>query len=148
MRRARRQDGQALIEAALVIPLLLLISVGIFEFGRAYQTWQILTNAAREGARMAVVPYNPGTAAIQSRVQQYMRDGQLPASAIAAAAVNIVPDTISIAGAAGPVSVAATRVTISYPFDFMVLRPVARLMSRNIGGPISIQASSIMRNEM
>ena len=93
MSRARRQEGQALIEAALVIPLLLLIAVGIFEFGRAYQTWQILTNAAREGARMAVVPYNPGTAAIVNRVQQYMRDGQLPPSAISGA--TITPSAIA-----------------------------------------------------
>ncbi len=148
MRRARRQEGQALIETALVIPLLLLIAVGIFEFGRAYQTWQILTNAAREGARMAVVPYNPGNAAIVNRVQQYMRDGQLPASAIAGASVTITPATITVPGAGGPVNVAASQVTISYPFNFVVLQPVARLMSGNVNGQIAIQASAVMRNEM
>ena len=46
--------GAALLEAAITMPIILLISVGIFEFGRAYQTWQVLTNAAREGARLAV----------------------------------------------------------------------------------------------
>jgi Flp pilus assembly protein TadG len=148
MRRARRQDGQALIEAALVIPLLLLIAVGIFEFGRAYQTWQILTNAAREGARMAVVPYNPGTAGIVNRVQQYMLDGQLPAAAVAAASVTITPTTIAVAGAGGPVNVSASQVTITYPYDFVVLRPIARLMSGNINGPMNIQTSAVMRNEM
>ena len=40
----------------MTLPLLLLVSVAIFELGRAYQTQQILTNAAREGARMAVLP--------------------------------------------------------------------------------------------
>ncbi len=148
MRRARRQEGQALIEAALVIPLLLLIAVGIFEFGRAYQTWQILTNAAREGARMAVVPYNPGNAAIINRVQQYMSQGQLPASAIAAATVTITPTTITVPGGTGPTTVNASQVTINYPFDFIVLRPIARLMSGNINGPLSIQASAVMRNKM
>ena len=52
-RRLRSERGQALIEMALTLPLLLLICVGIFEFGRAYQTWEVLTNAAREGARVA-----------------------------------------------------------------------------------------------
>jgi len=51
-RRVRRllsgERGTALIETAMTLPLLLLVSVGIFEFGRAFQTWQILTNAARE----------------------------------------------------------------------------------------------------
>ena len=56
MRKWRSEKGVALVEAAMTIPLLLLVSVGIFEFGRAYQTWQVLTNAAREGARIAVLP--------------------------------------------------------------------------------------------
>jgi len=148
MRRARRQEGQALLEAALVIPLLLLIAVGIFEFGRAYQTWQILTNAAREGARLAVVP-NPDPVVVENRVRQYMRDGHLPSAAITAASVAIDRTaTITVTGTGGPVNVSASQVTINYPFDFVVLRPVARLMSGNINGPISIQASAIMRNEM
>jgi Flp pilus assembly protein TadG len=46
----KNERGAALIETAITIPIILLISVGIFEFGRAYQTWQVLTNAAREGA--------------------------------------------------------------------------------------------------
>ena len=51
----KNERGAALIEAAITIPIILLIAVGIFEFGRAYQTWQVLTNAAREGARIAIL---------------------------------------------------------------------------------------------
>src|SRR4029434_1742371 len=54
--RTTSERGQALIEVALTLPLVLLVAVGIFEFGRAYQTWQILPNVAREGARVAVTP--------------------------------------------------------------------------------------------
>ena len=87
MQRWRNQRGAALVESAMTIPILLLISAGIFEFGRAYQTWQVLTNAAREGARVAVLPSGaPGTAA--ARVRQYMQDGQLPKFATAAVSVN------------------------------------------------------------
>jgi hypothetical protein len=53
MRLRRDQRGAALLEMAFTLPLLLLISVGIFEFGRAFEVWQVLTNAAREGARVA-----------------------------------------------------------------------------------------------
>ena len=47
------ERGAALLETAVTLPIVLMICVGIFEFGRAYQTWQVLTNAAREGARVA-----------------------------------------------------------------------------------------------
>src|SRR6266446_516254 len=56
LNRARGQRGSVLLETAMTLPLLLLVTVAIFELGRAYQTQQILTNAAREGARMAVLP--------------------------------------------------------------------------------------------
>jgi Flp pilus assembly protein TadG len=54
--RTRSERGAALIEMALTLPLLLLVTMGAVEFGRAYQHWQVLTNAAREGARIAVLP--------------------------------------------------------------------------------------------
>ena len=56
VRRLAGQRGQALIETALTLPIVLVISISIFEFGRALQVWQLLTNAAREGARVAVLP--------------------------------------------------------------------------------------------
>ena len=71
MKRLKSARGAALLEAALTLPLMLLVSVSIFEFGRAYQTWQILTNAAREGARVAVLP-NEAPADVQARVRSYM----------------------------------------------------------------------------
>ena len=77
LKRIREDRGAAIVEVALTLPLLLLVSVGIFEFGRAYQTWQVLTNAAREGARMAVLP-NSSDSAVRTRVVTYMQTGQLP----------------------------------------------------------------------
>lgn len=47
--------GQALVEMAIVLPLLLLLVMGIFEFGRAMYIKNTLTHAARAGARTAVV---------------------------------------------------------------------------------------------
>lgn len=55
----RRRDGQALVELALVVPVLLLLLVGLTEFARAWNTKQVLTDAAREGLRSSVVA-NPG----------------------------------------------------------------------------------------
>lgn len=50
----KRRRGAALVEAAVVLPLLLLIVMGIIEFGRAMMVVQLVTNGAREGARLAI----------------------------------------------------------------------------------------------
>src|SRR6266487_5466174 len=86
-RRLAGEEGTAMLETALTLPLLLVVSVGIFEFGRAYQTWQVLTNAAREGARLAVMP-GLASDAVEARVREYMRNGQLPNEGSASVAVD------------------------------------------------------------
>ncbi len=50
-RRVRAQQGQALVEFALVLPVLLLIIVGIFKFGAVYNRYITLTDAVRVGSR-------------------------------------------------------------------------------------------------
>jgi hypothetical protein len=53
-RRARRGDGgQSLVELAVVLVLLLLLLAGAVDFGRAFHSYIVITNAAREGARYA-----------------------------------------------------------------------------------------------
>src|SRR5437763_12495162 len=74
--RIRSERGAAIIETALTLPILLLVCVGIFEFGRAYETSQVLTNAAREGARVAILPA-PGAGAADTRVRDYLKLGGL-----------------------------------------------------------------------
>jgi hypothetical protein len=56
-RRGRRlnRSGQAAVELALVLPVLLLIMVGVLEFARAWNLHQTMTDAVREGARRAVL---------------------------------------------------------------------------------------------
>src|SRR5689334_18795517 len=106
----RGARGTALMETALTLPILLLVSVGIFEFGRAYQTWQILTNAAREGARVAILP-NSTVADVQARVSAYMQSGQLPGYAQATISVDQA-QTVNI----GATTASASLVTVQYPF--------------------------------
>src|SRR6185503_7377339 len=55
LRRHDRSRGQALVELALALPVLLLIFMGLFDFGRAVFAYNSLSNAAREGARVAIV---------------------------------------------------------------------------------------------
>ena len=138
-KRLRNQRGAALIETAITIPLVLLVSVSIFEFGRAYQTWQVLTNAAREGARIAVLE-GFTDAQVSTTVRNYLSGGQLPNAGTAS--INIVRNV--------PFGVStASRVTVNYPFQFMVLNGVARLVKGNatVGTPLTMQSSALMRNE-
>jgi len=54
----RKQKGQALVEFALILPLLLMLLFGVFEFGRAMFIKNTLNNAARAAVRVAVVTPN------------------------------------------------------------------------------------------
>jgi Flp pilus assembly protein TadG len=141
MKRYRSEKGAALLEAAITVPIILLISVGIFEFGRAYQTWQVLTNASREGARMAVLE-GPTDADVRARVNSYLTGGGL----VALSATNIVVNrNQALTGSA-----TASRVELNYPFQFMVLNPVVRLVAptdTKTGAPITMKAATLMRNE-
>jgi Flp pilus assembly protein TadG len=51
----KEESGAELFEAALVLPILLMLLLGIVTFGRAYNEYQTITRAAREGAREAVL---------------------------------------------------------------------------------------------
>jgi Flp pilus assembly protein TadG len=139
LKRLRNQRGAALIETAITIPLVLLVSVSIFEFGRAYQTWQVLTNAAREGARVAVLE-SYTDADVTNTVRNYLTSGRLTnASSASITVVRNVPFG----------SVTASRITVNYPFQFIVLNPVAKLVrkSSTVGTPLTMQSSALMRNE-
>lgn len=53
--RHRGESGQALVEFALILPVILLLVVGMLEFARAWNLHQVMTDSAREGARRAVL---------------------------------------------------------------------------------------------
>ena len=130
-----------MIEAAVTVPIILLISVGIFEFGRAYQTQQVLVNASREGARLAVIEGSTD-AQVRSRVNAYLTGGGLKGLGDGNIPINrTTPITESATG---------TTVEVNYPFEFMVLNPVVRLVARGdttTGAPITMKAATMMRNE-
>ena len=54
-RRNRRSRGQAMVEFTLILPLLLLLILGIYQFGQTYSDYIQVTNAARDGGRKALV---------------------------------------------------------------------------------------------
>ena len=74
---AAPERGAELIEFALVLPLLLLLVLGIVDFGFLFQRLEVVTNAAREGARIAVLP-GYGTDDVKDRVNDYLEEGGVP----------------------------------------------------------------------
>lgn len=66
LRRERSREtrrGQALVEFALIFPVLMILLVGIFDAGRLVFAYNDITNAARSGARVAIVNQAAGAAA-------------------------------------------------------------------------------------
>jgi Flp pilus assembly protein TadG len=66
-RRGRNERGAIAVEFALIMPILLLLVLGILEFGFGYHAWDATQNAAREGARLGAV--SPDVAEIEARVR-------------------------------------------------------------------------------
>ena len=64
------ESGAALVEFALVLPLLLILLFGMLDFGKAFNYWIDETHLANEGARWAVVDKNPGSGSLQQYIQQ------------------------------------------------------------------------------
>lgn len=151
--RAGRADaGQALAEMALAIPALLLILFGIIEFGSAWRSYQVVTNAAREGARRAVMASGAGLvdaseAGVLGIVENVMTSGGL----------DYDPGyvTLTCGGAAGLCEGPASRglpeeVRIDYPYEFVVLGPLVQFAcGGGCGdfGTITLTSSSVMRSE-
>jgi len=84
-RLAARADGQALVEFALVLPILVLILMGIIEFGRIFFAYLVITEMAREGARYAAVGY------IEEDVVLHLQDmaGILDSDRLS---IDVIPD--------------------------------------------------------
>ena len=147
--RGRSDEGAQLIEFALVLPMLLLVVLGIAEFGFLFQRYEVLTNAAREGARMAVLPgYSTpiGQAAVTTRVQAYVAAGRVPVASGTPGnpTVNVVDDSIDVGGGLPPVDV--KRVTVTYTHTYMFLGGIAGLFG-NTYTTVPLTAIAEMRTE-
>jgi len=145
--RWRSERGAELIEFALIAPILIFIIAGIVDFGMMFRTFEAVTNAAREGARVGVLPgYNPLD--VQTRVNAYLAASGLTAVPLAAppacARPSVCVQNLPVATNAGVFT--ARAVTVNYTYQFAVLGAAAPLFGGNFGS-INLNAVSVMRTE-
>lgn len=100
MRKADDERGAAAVEFALVLPLLVLLLVGIAEFGRAYHIQATLSGAAREGVRVMALRNDPAAARSATRsaaLPVALSDGQIAVTPTSCAATGLTsPGTATV----------------------------------------------------
>ena len=121
LKRFCGEEAAQLVEFALVLPMLLLVILGIAEFGFIFQRYEVVTNAAREGARMAVLP-GYTTADVIARVRVYVTNGRVPTTVTNP---NIVVTDVTIPVGAGLPSINAKRVSVTYTHGYTFLPKIS-----------------------
>jgi hypothetical protein len=133
-----RQRGQTLAEFALILLVLVLVVLGVIDFGRAVYARNVIANAAREGARVGVIdPEN--TAAISDTVATHL-----------AAALGGEPSEVTVIY---PYTVTSpftdsqnVRVEVSYRFHPVTFL-IGSIIDGGTGAGITLRARSTMRVE-
>ena len=141
-RRLRSERGAELIEFALVLPLLLFIIMGLIDFGFLFQRFEVVTNAAREGARMAVLP-GYATADVTARVQNYVSSGGL---ATTSTNPSVAVTNVTIPTGGGPV-MQGKQVVVTYTSPYLFLGPVAGWFGGSFTSA-TLTGKAIMRDEL
>jgi Flp pilus assembly protein TadG len=127
--RNARDRGSAAVEFALLFPLLLLIVFGVIDFGRALNAQITLTQAAREGARLAAL----GQPDVVGRTQ--------------AAAIGLNPVSVTVTACnvgAGPTADAVVNVSYSFSFVTPVGAIAGLIGGSGFGSPIVLTAEGVM----
>ena len=138
-RLIKDERGAELVEFALVLPLLLLVMLGIMDFGFLFQRYEVVTAAAREGARVAILP-GYATADVTARVNAYLTAGGLtdPATVTVAA-----PQTLNVGGQC----ITVRPVTVTYNYRFM-FGSILTFFGEPALGTRPLSSTAAMRSEI
>jgi len=170
--KINNQNGAALVEFAIVLPLLLILIFGIIEFSVLFYDKAMLTNATREGTRAAILfaddrpipakadpddpeydsTYDyPGDVAakkeaIETVVNQYCEDNLITFGD--SSDLSIEEDTIKVEPGPCESSTDNVTVSVSYEYTFLVFpKLLAAFFSGSFSDPFTISARTVMRCE-
>lgn len=135
------KKGAALVEFAIVVPLLLLLVFGMIEFGVLLYDKAMITNASREGARAGVVFQRHTAAEITAVVQNYAGSNLITFGQPAAVTVTFDPDPGALT------SGQPFTVTVGYNFTFLVTPSLSRYFAGDMAEGINLTATTVMRAE-
>jgi hypothetical protein len=139
--QARSERGAEIIELVLVTPLLLMLLGAMFDFGFLFRNWEVVTNAAREGARMGALPSyacDGSTTDISERIDDYM------AAAGIDGGYTVQTKDDSIVTAAGTFNGCLVFVELTQPL------PTLSIFGKFFGGAfgtVPVRATAFMRTE-
>ena len=131
--RKTRYRGIAAVEAAIVFPLLLLLTLGVIEYGWMFLKAEQTTNAARNGARIAI-RYGSDNASVTAEIDLLMTSAGMGTSGYS---ITFVPADITT-----PVLGETLEVQITVPWANIALMNIPLLP-----GPANISASVAMAKE-
>lgn len=149
MRRSSRgrDRGQGLVEFALILPVLLIVLLGIVDFGRAIYAYNTLSNAARAGVRVAIVNQNPaglgcasgnGSAPADSTMVSPQDCAQQAAVVLPGTTATVTYRTIDDTAACSPVQVGCLAV-VTTTYTFRLITPI---ISNIVGNNIVLSSTS------
>jgi len=128
-----RRRGASAVEFAIVAPVFFLLIFGMFEFGRMIMVQQLLTNAARSGARVAVIDGATASGAT-STVSNYLEGGSVDPQDLT---ITITPKNLAKTDTGDAISVA-----VSVPYDDISWLPAPWFL-----GGTTLKANCTMRRE-
>jgi Flp pilus assembly protein TadG len=167
----REQAGTQLLEFALMLPMLLVLAVGAVDFGSGYVLKQKVTNAAREGARIAVdqspadltTPMPSTILAVGNAVVNYLDNAGIDVSGIGPPptktgvrewtyylggdAVIVIDRAFTYTEPSSGITIVATRVTVRYPFSWSFAQVIQLLVpSASYSSSFLISSDAVMKN--
>ncbi|MCG1011539.1 pilus assembly protein [Tepidanaerobacter sp. GT38] len=127
----KTERGQTLVELALVLPIIILILFGTLEFGRIFHSYIVITNAAREGARLGAL--GKSDEEIISRIREasplYQADTRLRI-------IRLEPNE-SARNSGVPL-------TVEVAYDVELVTPI---ISSILPNPVTLKSTAVMRVE-
>jgi len=128
--KASKRSGQSLVETALVLPLLLLLLMGIIDFGLLFNSYLVVSKASREGARHAVTGDT---------------DAQIRAAVCSAAsALDLARMDITISPDNGEGRSTGDSVTVTVKYEYSMVTPI---IGAFFPDTFDIESSTTMRCE-
>jgi len=134
--------GAVTVEMALVLPIFTMLVFGIIEFGRGFMVGQLVTNAAREGARRAIIDGSTNSD-VTTFIQNFMYTSSNVATANTTVTITVTPATGNPANPTNSVAACQSRdlitIKVQVPFDKVALITGKYLAGKNLTGEASMR---------